>query len=149
MPKIYFIIHFFLGCYILRILSFDWPATFWPLTREPDFCQIWDWLCNINKNISFHFRLFQGKANDKIFQKIQSLFWGHFRPFFFPNLGKNEFSWKTGLCQFLNIPIICDCAKTQKKLMTHSWEKYRTDWRTDRQTVIFRNLRRMGAQKVI
>ena len=83
MPKIYFIIHFFLGCYILRILSFDWPATFWPLTREPNFCQIWDWLCNINKNISFHFRLFQGKANDKIFQKIQrSLFWGHFWPFF-------------------------------------------------------------------
>ena len=51
---------------------------------------------------------------------------------FFPNLGKNEFS-----CQFLNIPIIYNHAKKQKKLMNHSWEKmpnWPTDGQTDRQT---------------
>ena len=34
---------------------------------------------------------------------------------FYPNLGKNEFSWKKELCQFLDIPIIYHCAKNQKK----------------------------------
>ena len=36
----------------------------------------------LGNNISFHFRLFQRKTNDKIFQKIQkTLFWGHFESF--------------------------------------------------------------------
>ena len=45
---------------------------------------IWDWSWNINNNVSFHFRLFPGKTNDKMFQKIvkKILFSGHFRPFF-------------------------------------------------------------------
>ena len=30
---------------------------------------------------------------------------------FYPNLGKNEFSWKKAICQFLEIPIIYHCAK--------------------------------------
>ena len=33
------------------------------------------------------------------------------------NLGSNEFPWKKGLCQFLNISIIYYHAKKQKKLM--------------------------------
>ena len=56
----------------------------------------------------------------KFFKKSKEAYFGAIFGPFFPNLGKNEFSWKTGLCQFLNIPIIYDCAKTQKKLMTHS-----------------------------
>ena len=47
-------------------------------------------------------------------QKI--LFWGHFEPFS-PKFGENEFSWKKGLGQFLNIPIIYHYAKLRKKLM--------------------------------
>ena len=39
---------------------------------------------------------------------------------FFPNLDKNEFTLKKGLCQFLNIPSIYYQAKNQKKLMSHS-----------------------------
>ena len=39
-----------------RILQFDWPAAFWPITRGPESCQIWNWLWNISKNMSFHFR---------------------------------------------------------------------------------------------
>ena len=46
---------------------------------------------------------------------------------FWSNLGKNEFSWKSELSQFLNIPIIYHQARNQKKLLTHSWEKCRPD----------------------
>ena len=133
MSKINFIIHFFLetlhfkeSCDVIGILT-----TFWPITRETEFCQIWDWWWNINNNITFHFRLFSRKTDDKIFQKIpKTLFWGHLDPFC-PNLGKIEFFWEKGLCQFLNIPIIYHRAKNQKKLMSHSWEKCRTDGQTD------------------
>ena len=51
---------------------------------EPQFCHIWDWWWNITKNISFHFRLFPRKTNDKIFHKIhkkKKLFGGHFGTF--------------------------------------------------------------------
>ena len=43
MPKINFIIHFFLRYYIKRILQFDWPAAFLLITQEPEFFQICDW----------------------------------------------------------------------------------------------------------
>ena len=49
----------------------DWPTTFWPITQEPESCQIGDWWWNIISNISFHFRLFPGKTSNKIFQEIQ------------------------------------------------------------------------------
>ena len=52
---------------------------------------------------------------------------------FCPNLGKKEFSWKKGFCQFLNILIIYHCAKNQKKLISNSREKCRTDEPTGRQ----------------
>ena len=52
---------------------------------------------------------------------------------FFPKFGQNEFLWKKGFCQFLNIQIIYDHAKNEKKLITNSWEKWRTDGQTDRQ----------------
>ena len=38
---------------------------------------------------------------------------------FCQNLGKNEFSWKKGLCQFVDIPIIYHCNNNQKKLLNH------------------------------
>ena len=72
-------------------------------------------LSNINNNISFHFRLFQGKANDNLKIIKKNLFQGHFGPF----------------CQFINISIIYHPAKNQKKLMTHSWEKCQTDKQTN------------------
>ena len=60
MQKINFIIHFF-----LMILHFKKSCNliglqhFWPITRDPKFCQICCW--NIKNNISFHFRLFPRK----------------------------------------------------------------------------------------
>ena len=47
-------------------------------------------------------------------KKKNNLFWCNFGSFF-TNLGKNEFSWKKGFCQFLNILIICDCTKKPQK----------------------------------
>ena len=90
MQKTNFIIHFF-----LEILHFKESCNLigWQ-HQELEFCQIWDWWWNINRNMSFHFRLFPRKTNHKFFLKIQkNLFLGHFGPFY-PNLGKSEFSWK-------------------------------------------------------
>ena len=50
-------------------MQFDWLIVFWPVTRESEFCQKWDWWWNINNNISFHFRLFPRKTNDKNLSK--------------------------------------------------------------------------------
>ena len=63
----------------------------------------------------------------KFFKKSKKLFYDHFGPF----LPENE---SVFLCQFLNIPIIYYRVKNQKKLMTHSSEKCRTDRRIDRRT---------------
>ena len=131
----------FLRYYILKNPAIWLAVPIWGL----EFCQIWDWWWNINNNISFHFRLFPRKTNDKIFQKIQkALFWGHFGPFL------PKFAGKNGLCQFLDIPIIYNCAKNQRKLLSHFWEKRRTDGRTDRQIDrqqwFYKTLRRTGVQ---
>ena len=91
----------FLRYYILKNPAIWLAVPIWGL----EFCQIWDWWWNINNNISFHFRLFPRKTKDKIFPKKSK------KPYFgailcpcCPNLGKNEFSWKNMLCQFLDIP---------------------------------------------
>ena len=39
------------------------------------------------------------------------------------HLSKNEFSWKKGLCQFLNIKIIYHCTKNQRKVNVPSLRK--------------------------
>ena len=113
--KINFIIHFFFeilhskeSCNLIGSQHFgSWHKN-----------QNYRW--NINDNISFHFQLLPWKNNHKIFQKIQN----------------PKFSWKKGLCQFLNIPIIYHCAKNQKKIMSHCRKKCQTDGRTDEQTDI-------------
>ena len=88
-----------------------------------EFYQIWHWWWNINKSISFHFELFPRKANNKVFQKPQKSYFGASLDLFCSNLDKNEFSFKRGLCQILNIPIIYHHVKNQKKIRSYSWEK--------------------------
>ena len=66
-------------------------------------------------------------------------YFGHF----FQNVGKNEFSRKKGLCQILDIPNIYHHAKNQKKLISHSREKSRTDKRSDRQQWFSRGFQKM------
>ena len=48
----------------------------------------------------------------------------------FAQISTINFPGKKG-CQFLNILIIYNCAKNQKKLINHSWEKYWTVGQTD------------------
>ena len=56
----------------------------------------------------------------KFFKKSEKLYFGAILRTFGPNFGKNVFSRKKELCQFLNISIIYHFAKNQKKLMSHS-----------------------------
>ena len=73
----------------------------------------------------------------KFFKKSKTLFWGHFAQIW----EKINFPGKKGLCQFLNIRIIYHRGKNQKKLMSHSCGKCRTDngqteGQTDRWTLV-------------
>ena len=54
-----------------KTFQFYWLTAFWPIIGDTQFCQIWGCCWNINKNISFHFRLRPRKINNKIFQKRQ------------------------------------------------------------------------------
>ena len=72
--------------------------------------------------------LFQRKTNDKTSKKA-------ILGTFSPNLNKNEFSWKKGLCRFLNIQIIYQYGKNQKKLTK---EKCHMDKQTHKQLSFYR-----------
>ena len=73
----------------------------------------------------------QEKLRTKFYKEPKNPIWAHFDPFW-PNLCKNECSWKWALAVFRysNYPASC---KNQKKVMTHSWEKHQIDGQTDRQ----------------
>ena len=58
---------------------------------------------------------FQEEPKTKFFKKSKKTYFGAILGLFSLNLGKNEFCWKKGLCQFLNIPLIYYRAKSQKK----------------------------------
>ena len=82
----------------------------------------------------FHFRLFPQRTNNKTFQKnTRKLFWGHFGPFF-PNMGKNTFSWKKRTLSVFKYSNHLPSQKKSEKTKKHSWVTCRTDRRTDRQT---------------
>ena len=121
-----------------RILQFDWPTAFWVITWELEFCQIWGWWWNINNNISFHFRLFPGKTNDKVFPKKSKK--TYFRAIlgpFFPNLSKNEFSAKRALSVFKYSSYLPSCKKSEKTnelFLRKTQTDGRMDRRPDRQT---------------
>ena len=79
------------------------------------------------------------KKNSKNPQK--TLFSGHFEPVL-PKFGQ-KWIFLEKRAQFLNIPIIYYCAKSQKKLMTHLLEKCQTE----KERWFYRTFRRMGDQK--
>ena len=147
MPKTNSIIHFF-----LEILHFKESCN---LTGWQHFCPQLE-----NQNfprygvggeisitiLTFISNHFQEKLMTKFFKKFKKPYFGLFLAPFCSNLGKNGFTWKKGLCQFLNITIIYHRAKNQKKLMSHSWEKCRTDGQTDGQWWFYRTLRGTGVQ---
>ena len=115
-----------------RILKFDWPAAFWPITWDPKLCPVCWW--NIDSNISFHYRLFPRKTNiKKFFILFQNPILGPFWTLLPKLEPKMSFPGKKG-CQFFNIRITYHCAKNQKNLMSHSWENC---WRDTPKTSLF------------
>ena len=72
------------------------------------------------------------KRNDKILKTLKNLIFGQFDPSLPIFWGKN-FSWKIGLCQFLDFTVIYQ-AKNQKKLMSGYQKKLLTNGQIDRQT---------------
>ena len=120
MPKINFIIHFF-----LEIIHFKESCNligqqhFGPYLENQKFARYG--ICGeISITILvFISDYFQEKLTSKFFEKLKKHYFGSIMGHFFLDLGKNEFSWKK-VCQFLNVPIICHHAKNQKNLLSHS-----------------------------
>ena len=135
MQQISFITHFFLK--ILKQIAnlFFWAIwaclatpkmtvsiwrNFWCLSASRKPASFFPFSLRYCKHIA-NFRLFPGKLMTKFFKKSKKPYFGVTSGNFCPNLGKNEFSWKKALWQFLNIPIIYHVAKNLEKLTTHSW----------------------------
>ena len=74
---------------------------------------------------------FQEKLMKNFFKKsTKTFFWAILGPFC-PTLGKNEFSWKKGLCKFLDISIIYHwCLKYEVTI--EPFLRKMPNWRTDR-----------------
>ena len=95
---------------------------------------------------------FQENLKAKLFKKSKKrYFGGHFGHFFPQIRTKMNFPGKKGSVSFEILQLFTIVQKSQKKLMSHSWEKCRndsrTDWRwTDRQQWFYRTLRRTGVQ---
>ena len=89
-----------------------------------------------NNKISFHFRLFPRKTNDKIFQKIKN------PPFFAVILGGQKwiFLQKNGSVSYL--PSDQKSEKTIEPFL-----RKMPNWHTDRKRWFYRTLRRTGVQK--
>ena len=104
-------------------------TAFWPITRKPKICQVWDWWWNIN-NIIFHFRSFQRKTNDKMFQKnpILGPFWALFAQIW----AKMNFPEKRALSAFKYSNYLLSCQKSGKT--DELFLRKIPNWRTDRQT---------------
>ena len=88
MQKVNFTIHLFLRYYILKNLAISLVLSILAHISKTSILPDMDWWWNINNNISFHFRLFPRKNNDKILQKIhKNRCWRYFGPFF-PKFGQ-------------------------------------------------------------
>ena len=117
-----------------RIMQFDWPTTFWPITWEQEFCQIRPGGEISITILVFTLDYFQEKLTRKVFKKSKKkTFGGNFRPSLLKFGQKRIFMEKRALPVFKCSNYLTSC-KNQKKLMTHSWEKEITDGWTNRQT---------------
>ena len=95
----------FLRYYILKNPAI-WLAESILVTRDPELGRY-----GIGGKISmtilvFNLDYFQEKLITRFFKKSKKPYFAAILGPFCPNLGKNGFSWKKRLCQFLNIPII-------------------------------------------
>ena len=136
MQIINFIIHFF-----LKILQFKESCKL----RDPEFWQMWWW--NINNNVSFRFRLSPRKTNmTKFFKKSKKLYFGAILGPFCPNFGKNESSWKKGLCQSLNISVIIVALYQKSEISNEPFLRKMLNCWTDRQQWFYLTFFKTGVQ---
>ena len=105
-----------------------WLRTFWPVSQEPEFSQIWDLCSNTANNINFHYRTNPAKTNDKIFQYIQkTCFWP-----IFPIFGaKTFFLENSALSCIISYRFLASCQNLEKKKY-NSKKNAQTDGRMDR-----------------
>ena len=93
----------------------DWLRTFWPISQEPEFSQIWD-LCRNTANITnFHYRTNLVKSNDTFFQYIQkTLSLAHFWPIFPIFLAKKFFLENPTLSRTTSYDFLASCQNLEK-----------------------------------
>ena len=122
---------------IKKILQSDWLKTFWPISHEQKFCQIWDLCRNTTNSINFHYKTNLVKISDQIFQWIQkpylrsnfasfSQFWG--QKFFPENLAVmlNFIQVSSTMPKFRKNQWYNSNAQTDRRMDSS------IDWRTDR-----------------
>ena len=134
MPKVKFIIHFF-----LEILHFKELCNFigWqhlgPWLEIQSFARYGVGVEISIKILVFTLDYFQEKISTKFFEKSKKPCFGAMWPFwpFLPKFGQKWISLEKMLCQFLNIPIIYHHAKNQKKLMSLRKMLHLMDGQTD------------------
>ena len=137
----------FLRYYILKNPAIWLGDNILDLTREQGHCQIWDWWWNINNNISFHFRLFPRKSNDKVFQKIQKKppILGQFGALFAQIWAKTSFPRKKGCVSFRYSNYLQPCQKSEET--NEPLLRKTPNWQTDRQRWLYGTLRKTGVQQ--
>ena len=100
--------------------------------RDTEFFQIWDWWWNINNNISFISDFFPRKTKGKCFKKSKKPYFEAISDPFFPNLWKNEFSWKNGSVSFKIFQLSVPKSKKTNKFFVIKM----LNLQKDRQTIV-------------
>ena len=147
MAKINFIIHFF-----LEILHFKESCNligqqdFGPLVENQNFAR-----SGIGGEVSvtvlvFILDYFREKLIPKFFKKSKKPYLGAIFGPFFPKFWQKWISPEKGVLSVFKHFIYLSSCKKKKTLMSHSWEKRRTDERIDRQRWFYRRICRPGAQ---
>ena len=114
-----------------KILQSGWLRTFWSISQEQKFSQIWDLFRNTANNISFHYTIKPVKINDHIFQYIQkTLFLAHFWSIFTSFGAKNFFPENPALSRTTSYKFLALCQNSEKTKDTIP--KKLLDRRTDR-----------------
>ena len=102
----------------LKILQCNWLKTFWPISQEQEFSQIWD-LCRNTTNINFHYRSNSVLAH-------------------FPTFGKIKFLWKIRLSRTTSYGFLATCQELEKT--NDTTPRKRPDWRKDGRSLFHRTL---------
>ena len=96
----------------LNILQSDWPRTFWPISQEPNFSQVWDLGKNTAVNIHFLYWSISKKINEFPNKFKKPDFW-----LIFPILGTNFIPQKTQPSRYNTTRAPNTMMSSRKKLM--------------------------------